>query len=223
MKINNKESKMTKKYYAVRKGFKPGIYENWEECHTHVDGFSNAEFKGFKTLADAKNYMQRADEEESALEGERYELPAREPYTKQKNYNEIGADETGKEFYGPMVSCAVYYDDEFNQDLFEELEINDSKKIKGSKLEKTASALMDSKNKLKFTIVEAIGDYSNPKQKYEHDTRWDFNELFEHTNNVNAVQAFMINQAIQQTLINSENLVTLLMIGLKTIQPTIII
>ena len=44
---------MAKKYYAVRKGFKPGIYTTWEECKKNVDGFSGAEYKGFMTKEEA--------------------------------------------------------------------------------------------------------------------------------------------------------------------------
>lgn len=46
-----------KKYYAVKKGRKPGIYNTWAECKEQVNGFSGPEFKGFTSLEDAKNYM----------------------------------------------------------------------------------------------------------------------------------------------------------------------
>ena len=48
---------MTKKYYAVKVGKTPGIYETWEECKTNVDGFSGALYKSFKTLNEANAYM----------------------------------------------------------------------------------------------------------------------------------------------------------------------
>lgn len=48
---------MTKKYYAVKVGKTPGIYETWEECKNNVDGFSGALYKSFKTLNEAKIYM----------------------------------------------------------------------------------------------------------------------------------------------------------------------
>ena len=47
---------MAKKYYAVRKGFKPGIYTTWEECKKNVDGFSGAEYKGFMTREEAVSF-----------------------------------------------------------------------------------------------------------------------------------------------------------------------
>lgn len=36
-----------KKYYAVRIGIKPGIYETWEECEAQTKGFSGAQYKSF--------------------------------------------------------------------------------------------------------------------------------------------------------------------------------
>ena len=45
------------KYYAVRKGLVPGIYNSWEECKNNVHGFPGAEYKSFKTLEEAKAYM----------------------------------------------------------------------------------------------------------------------------------------------------------------------
>ncbi|WP_075780199.1 viroplasmin family protein [Marinitoga sp. 1137] len=46
-----------KKYYAVKKGRNPGIYESWEETRKQVDRFSDAEYKSFSSLEDAKEYL----------------------------------------------------------------------------------------------------------------------------------------------------------------------
>ena len=35
------------KYYAVKKGRHPGIYNTWEECQKEVDHFKDAKFKSF--------------------------------------------------------------------------------------------------------------------------------------------------------------------------------
>lgn len=48
---------MVKKYYAVRKGKNPGIYESWGEAESQVKGYSGAEYKSFKTLDEADSYM----------------------------------------------------------------------------------------------------------------------------------------------------------------------
>ncbi len=46
-----------KKFYAVRKGYKVGIYNTWDECKKQVNGFSGAEYKSFQTLEEANEYM----------------------------------------------------------------------------------------------------------------------------------------------------------------------
>jgi len=46
-----------KKYYAVRCGVKPGIYETWAECETQTKGFSGAQFQSFGSMAEAEKYM----------------------------------------------------------------------------------------------------------------------------------------------------------------------
>ncbi|MCF7930455.1 MAG: viroplasmin family protein [Acholeplasmataceae bacterium] len=45
------------KFYAVRKGKKPGIYESWEECKLQIDGFPGQEYKAFKNREDAESYL----------------------------------------------------------------------------------------------------------------------------------------------------------------------
>lgn len=48
---------MSKKYYAVRIGRHPGIYSNWTEAKREVDAYPKARYQSFKSLADARNYM----------------------------------------------------------------------------------------------------------------------------------------------------------------------
>jgi hypothetical protein len=45
------------KYYAVRKGRRPGIYPTWEECEQQTKGYANAEFKRFETLDGAREFV----------------------------------------------------------------------------------------------------------------------------------------------------------------------
>jgi ribonuclease HI len=45
------------KFYAVRKGKKPGIYTTWAECRLQVFGFPGAEYKGFDKQEDAEAFM----------------------------------------------------------------------------------------------------------------------------------------------------------------------
>ena len=48
----------SKKYYAVKNGKVPGIYETWEECQKNVTGFQRAEYKSFKTIEEAQKFME---------------------------------------------------------------------------------------------------------------------------------------------------------------------
>ncbi|MEE0434015.1 MAG: ribonuclease H family protein [Peptococcaceae bacterium] len=52
-----------KKYYAVKKGRETGIFYTWPSCEAQIKGFSGAEYKSFKSLEDAKRYL---DEEKQA-------------------------------------------------------------------------------------------------------------------------------------------------------------
>ena len=49
---------MAKKYYAVKVGAKPGIYENWNECKAVVNGFKGAIYKSFTSLEEAKAFLE---------------------------------------------------------------------------------------------------------------------------------------------------------------------
>lgn len=46
-----------KKFYAVKVGKKPGIYQSWGECYEQVKGFSRAKYKGFATIEEAREYL----------------------------------------------------------------------------------------------------------------------------------------------------------------------
>lgn len=46
------------KYYAVKKGRKPGVYKTWDEAKKQVDGFSNAEYKSFNNVIDAIKFAE---------------------------------------------------------------------------------------------------------------------------------------------------------------------
>ncbi len=45
------------KFYAVKKGKKPGIYHTWDECRAQVVGFSGAIYKSFKTEQEALDFI----------------------------------------------------------------------------------------------------------------------------------------------------------------------
>jgi ribonuclease HI len=47
----------SKKYYAVLKGRKTGIFTTWDDCKKQVEGFSNAIYKSFKTKEEAEEFL----------------------------------------------------------------------------------------------------------------------------------------------------------------------
>lgn len=48
---------MPSKFYAVKKGKKPGIYRTWPETQKQVMGFSGAQYKSFTTEQEAKDFI----------------------------------------------------------------------------------------------------------------------------------------------------------------------
>lgn len=48
---------MSKKYYAIKNGRKPGIYRTWDEAKKQVHGHPNAIYKSFKTLKEAEEFI----------------------------------------------------------------------------------------------------------------------------------------------------------------------
>lgn len=46
-----------KKYYGVRNGRIPGVYDDWNDCKKQIDKFPNATFKSFPTEKEAQDYF----------------------------------------------------------------------------------------------------------------------------------------------------------------------
>ncbi len=44
---------MPSKFYAVKKGKTPGVFNSWEDCKAQVDGYPGAVYKSFKTATEA--------------------------------------------------------------------------------------------------------------------------------------------------------------------------
>lgn len=69
---------MAKKFYAVKSGRTPGVYNTWDECKCQVEGFSGAVFKSFPTRQAAEDYVAGNDAEASGENGQKtvFDLPA---------------------------------------------------------------------------------------------------------------------------------------------------
>lgn len=63
------------KYYAVKRGKRTGVFDNWEACRASVEGVSGAEYKSFRTYAEAECYLGRCGQPAKADSGGE-ELPA---------------------------------------------------------------------------------------------------------------------------------------------------
>jgi ribonuclease HI len=48
-----------KKFYAVAKGKKPGIYTNWPEAKSQIERFAGALYKGFATYKEAEEWLRK--------------------------------------------------------------------------------------------------------------------------------------------------------------------
>lgn len=48
-----------KKYYVVWKGLRPGVYDNWNECKTQVEGQEGAKYKSFDTEGEAAEAFEK--------------------------------------------------------------------------------------------------------------------------------------------------------------------
>lgn len=48
-----------KKFYAVAKGIKPGIYTNWPEAKAQIDGYAGAIYKGFPSYKEAEEWLKK--------------------------------------------------------------------------------------------------------------------------------------------------------------------
>lgn len=55
-----------KKFYAIAKGRKPGIYDNWPEAQAQVMSFAGAVYKGFATRQEAEAWIKKPSYDPSA-------------------------------------------------------------------------------------------------------------------------------------------------------------
>lgn len=58
------------KYYAVREGRSPGIYNTWEECSKEVIGYKGAIYKKFTSYEEALNFMNDIEKKDIQIEDE---------------------------------------------------------------------------------------------------------------------------------------------------------
>jgi ribonuclease HI len=59
------------KYYVVWRGFRPGIYSNWDVCKEQIQGYENAQYKSFSSLEEAQKAYEKSYQEVVALKGKK--------------------------------------------------------------------------------------------------------------------------------------------------------
>ncbi|MDZ7834319.1 MAG: ribonuclease H family protein [Alkalibacterium sp.] len=58
---------MPKKYYAVKKGRKTGIFSTWPEAQKQVSGYPGAQFKSFQSRSDAETFVTDGSDEKPSV------------------------------------------------------------------------------------------------------------------------------------------------------------
>lgn len=86
------------KYYAVKKGRHPGIYNTWEECQNEVNQFKNAQFKSFTSKEEAWNYLNENTQKTDKPSLSKDQYNAYNQLISGKNIFLTGGAGTGKSF-----------------------------------------------------------------------------------------------------------------------------
>lgn len=93
---------MAGKYYAVKTGVVPGIYLDWDSCKRMVDGYPKAEYKSFRTVEEAREYLEGNVEHSNLSETNETEATEAEPYAfVDGSFNAV----TGVYGFGGFLCC----------------------------------------------------------------------------------------------------------------------
>ncbi len=66
---------MAKKFYAVKAGRTPGVYDTWSECEKQVKGYSGAIYKSFSTKQEAMDFIGSAEKVQAKGTNEKLVAP----------------------------------------------------------------------------------------------------------------------------------------------------
>ncbi len=145
---------MAKKYYAVKKGKKTGIFETWNECKRCVDGFSGAEYKSFKNKKDAEDYLN--EDGQAITSNEDKTIDGAVAYV-DGSFN----SETKEFTYGAVI---FWNDKEYHfSDRFDDEEL--------AKMHNVAGELKGSEKAIEFALEKSIGNLTI-YHDYEGIAKW---------------------------------------------------
>lgn len=108
------------KFYVVKKGRNPGIYDTWAKCKEQVTGYSGAEYKSFKNYTEALEYLKKSEENKqesfiSEKESINYTVENNTPlYDREDDFNFANQQETNE----LKEDCAIaYVDGSYNEKI----------------------------------------------------------------------------------------------------------
>ena len=97
-----------KKYYVVWKGNKTGIFNSWDACKKAVVGFNGAQYKSFKSLAEAEDAFEVSFFEYKENNQNGVPLFQLEKRAKEVNFDSINTDAACSGNPGKMEYRGVY-------------------------------------------------------------------------------------------------------------------
>lgn len=123
-----------KKFYAVRKGVKIGIYETWLECEKQISGYSGSEYKAFNSISEANTYLGNNCEKEDSSEIDDEELNYQELVNKDLENNYVVAFTDGSHNINTKISSyGIHLTIPNGKGLYTEEEV--SSRVKTSRFE----------------------------------------------------------------------------------------
>ena len=113
-----------KKYYAVRVGFKPGLYTEWSEAEKQVTGYNGAEYCSFKLKREADKYLKTKKKKEQQKTDAQNNTQSDQ--RQDNDENSVNADEIPEETNGTQQQederdFIVMEEYSYNQELEEKL------------------------------------------------------------------------------------------------------
>lgn len=108
------------KYYVVRQGKTPGIYFTWEDCKAQVNGYPNAQYRGFTNLHDAEVYLNTKSNTVTKEVKTQTETEVRKTKDKISNYAFVDGsynDDLGIYGYGGIVHIADKDGYDFDEEI----------------------------------------------------------------------------------------------------------
>ncbi len=81
---------MKKKYYAVKKGNVPGIYESWSDCQKQVNGYSGAVYRSFDNKRDAESFIEVLDKKANEIHEDYIDVYIDGSFDAERNYYSCG-------------------------------------------------------------------------------------------------------------------------------------